>query len=85
MVSTRPARAGVTAHRVISQPRLTWDGGLVPLPVANLRKVFAVRANILRVIRKTIVQELLRVSCLQLQARHPIDHIARQVKAIQVV
>src|ERR1700723_2070353 len=48
-----------------------------PLPVADIRQVFAVLGNVQLMFNQFIAQHLLYVRADVMQARHPVDHIAR--------
>ena len=60
--------------------------GLVgPFPVADFRKVVSMFANVLLVLDELVAQELLEMPVDGLQPRHAVDHVARQMKAVEIV
>ena len=56
-----------------------------PLPIADLRQVLAKLPDVLLMFDQLVAQELFEMSTNALQPRNPIDDIARQMEAIQVV
>ena len=57
----------------------------LPLPVANLRHVLAEGRDVLPMLQQLVVQALLEVRGLGAKLRQAVDHVAGQVKAVQVV
>ena len=56
-----------------------------PAPVLDFRQIVAVLVHILFVLHQLVAQELLEVSANALQSRHPVDHVACEMEAIQIV
>src|SRR5207248_5853442 len=56
-----------------------------PPPVANFRQIVAVAHDVFAVLDELVAQRLLDVGRARAQAGHPIDHVADQVKTIEIV
>src|SRR5690348_13143592 len=57
----------------------------IPFPVADLRHVFAVRVDVALVLDQLFLQPRAHLGCLRRETRHAIDHVADEMKAIEVV
>src|SRR5436190_22244161 len=59
--------------------------GCAPLPIANLRHVLAVFADVLLVIDELVPNQLLGVSGARAERGHPIYYVCNKVKTVDVV
>src|SRR5579863_3676861 len=57
----------------------------LPPPPAHLRQILTMYPHVLMVLHQPIAQELLQVSGHSAYPRDPIDHVAGQMEAVQVV
>src|SRR6266849_9502084 len=62
-----------------------FHGLIGPFPIPDFRQVVSMLANVLLVLNQLIAQELLEMCADALQARDAVDHVACEVKSIQVI
>lgn len=58
---------------------------ILPFPVENFRHIFTVLFDVGFVIEQLITQKLLAISSTRTQARHSVDNIPGQMKAVEVI
>ena len=58
---------------------------MLPFPVANLRHVLSVSADILLVLDELVLDLLLEVRALGAQPRQAVNHVLHQMEAVQVI